>query len=174
MKANPGKKGSAALAAAAVVVLLLTQLVAAGVTRAGQDPTPPPPPTDTPSPPPPPTDTPTPTPPCLFVWIDDIEMSYQSQGAKYRAEATVTVVWGPSGPTGPYWPAEDATVYGSFSGATSDDVSGDTGADGRVTLVSSSLKGGGTWEFCVTDVEYDCHIYVAAFNVETCDSITAP
>ena len=65
-------------------------------------------------------------------------------------------------------------MYGTFSGATNDSVSGLTGANGNVTLVSSNKKNGGTWTFCVDDVTKSGWTYDASANVETCDTITAP
>jgi hypothetical protein len=70
-------------------------------------------------------------------------------------------------------PVEGATVYGTFSGATSDSVSGVTGADGQMTLTSSNKKDGGTWQFCVDDVVKSGWTYDSEANVETCDYITA-
>jgi hypothetical protein len=63
-------------------------------------------------------------------------------------------------------------VDGEFSGATSDSVSEETGANGQVVFESS--KASGTWTFCVDDVRKLGWIYDADANVETCDSITAP
>jgi hypothetical protein len=95
-------------------------------------------------------------------------MSYQRAGRNYKAKATVPILDANSAPV------EGATVYGAFSGATSDSVSGVTGADGQVTLTSSNKKDGGTWTFCVDDVVKIGWTYDAGANFETCDSITAP
>jgi hypothetical protein len=95
-------------------------------------------------------------------------MSYQQAGRNYKAKATVTIVDANSAPV------EGATVYGTFSGATSEGVSGVTSADGQVTLTSSNKKDGGAWDFCVDDVVKSGWSYDSAANVETCDSITAP
>jgi len=65
-------------------------------------------------------------------------------------------------------------VYGTFSGVTSDSVSGVTGADGQVTLTSSNKKDGGTWTFCVDNVVKSGWTYDPNANVENCDDITAP
>jgi len=139
--------------------------------------TPVPPPTDTPVPPPTdtpggPTDTPVPptdTPePGGVMHVGDIAMSFQQTGKNYKAQATVTILDAADAPVG------SATVYGTFSGATDDSVSGDTGADGTVTLTSSRKKDGGTWTFCVDDVVRSGWTYDPAANVETCDTITAP
>lgn len=116
-----------------------------------------------------PVPTPTPTPGSGGVMhVSDIAMSYSNAGPNYYAIATVTIVDAGNAPV------EGAAVYGTFSGATSDSVSGVTGADGKVTLTSSKKKNGGTWTFCVEDVVKSGWTYDAGANVETCDSITAP
>jgi len=66
-------------------------------------------------------------------------MSYQQAGPSRSALATVTIVDANNAPV------SDAMVYGTFSGATNESVSGVTGADGQVTLTSSNKKDGGTW-----------------------------
>jgi hypothetical protein len=100
--------------------------------------------------------------------VDDIAMSYQQAGRNYKARATVTILDADSAPV------EGATVSGTFSGATSEGVSGVTGADGQVALTSSNKKDGGTWDFCVDDVVKSGWTYDLNANVKTCDSITAP
>jgi hypothetical protein len=102
------------------------------------------------------------------IHVDDIAMSYQQAGRNYKAKATVTILDANSAPV------EGATVYGTFSGATNDSVSGVTGADGKVTLTSSNKKDGGAWDFCVDDVVKSGWSYDSAANVENCDEITAP
>jgi hypothetical protein len=100
--------------------------------------------------------------------VGDIAMSYAAQGPFYRAVATVTILDEADAPV------DTATVYGEFTGATTDSVSDDTTGDGTVTLQSSKVKDGGTWDFCVTDVVKAGWTYNAAANVETCDTVTAP
>jgi hypothetical protein len=125
-------------------------------------PTPTPGPTDTPAPP---TDTPMPQ----YMHVGDIAMSSQSlPGNRYKAVATVTILDAGDQPVG------TATVYGEFTGATTDSVDGDTAGDGTVTLESSNKKNGGTWTFCVTDVAKSGWTYDDTANVETCDQITCP
>jgi len=66
-----------------------------------------------------------------------------------KAIAAVTVVDGSDNPV------EGATVYGQWSGATSDADSGITGSDGKVELESDEVKSpssGTTFTFAVTDV----------------------
>jgi hypothetical protein len=112
---------------------------------------------------------PPPTPvPAGEVHVQDIAMSFQKAGVNYKAVAVVTIVDAQDAPL------EEATVSGTFSGATGDTVSGVTGAGGQVTLLSSTCKYGGTWTFCVDGIAKDGWSYDAAANVETCDSITAP
>jgi hypothetical protein len=118
-------------------------------------------PTGTPEPP---TDTPEPQ----AMHVGDIAMSFNKAGVNYSALATVTILDAGDQSVG------TATVYGQFTGATTDDVNGDTAGDGTVTLESSNKKNGGTWTFCVTDVVKSGWVYDDAANVETCDQITCP
>jgi hypothetical protein len=136
-----------------------------------------PPPTDTPAPPPTdtpepgPTDTPAPatdTPEPGVMHVGDIAMSCSQQGPFYKSVATVTILDVDD------QPVDLATVFGTFSGATSDSVSGDTGDDGAVALESSKVKNGGTWTFTVDDVVKSGWTYDTNANVETSDSITCP
>ncbi len=115
-----------------------------------------------------PTPTATATPGGGVMHVDDIAMSYQQAGKNYKAKATVPILDANSAPV------EGATVYGTFSGATNESVSGVTGADGQVTLTSSNKKDGGTWQFCVDDVVKSGWTYDLEANVENCDSITTP
>jgi hypothetical protein len=127
-----------------------------------------PPPTETPGGP---TDTPVPptdTPEPQAMHVGDIAMSCSQQAVFHRAVATVTILDASD------QPVDTATVYGSFTGATSDSVSGDTGGDGTVALESSKIKNGGTWTFTVDDVVKSGWTYDEGANVETSDSITCP
>jgi hypothetical protein len=114
-----------------------------------------------------PTPTATATPGGDVMHVDNIAMSYQQAGRNYKAKATVTILDANSAPV------EGAIVYGIFSGATSDSVSGVTSADGQMTLTSSNKKDGGNWQFCVDDVVKSGWTYDSEANVETCDYITA-
>jgi len=112
---------------------------------------------------------PTPTPvPGGALHVSNIAMSSQKTGQNYKALATVTIVDAANAPVA------GASVSGTFSGATSNTVSGATGTNGNVTLTSGSKKNGGTWTFCVDDVTKSGWTYDSAANIETCDSITAP
>ncbi|MBN1796198.1 MAG: discoidin domain-containing protein [Sedimentisphaerales bacterium] len=102
------------------------------------------------------------------MYVSDIAMSYKAAGPNYSGLATVTI----RDETAGY--VDGATVYGDWSGATTQSVSGTTGADGTVTFESSKVRNGGTFTFCVTDVVKSGYIYNSSLNVETCDSITAP
>jgi hypothetical protein len=134
----------------------------------------PPPPTDTPAPtntPGGPTDTPVPptdTPETQAMHVGDIAMGCGNLGVNHFATATVTILDASDQPVG------TATVYGTFSGATSDSVSDDTAGDGTVTLQSSNKKNGGSWTFTVDDVVKSGWFYDSGANVETSDSITCP
>jgi len=72
------------------------------------------------------------------------------------------------------FPLEGATVYGHWSGATSDSDTGVTGADGTVSLESDKVKnvpGETTFTFTVDNVSKDGWTYDASANVESSDSI---
>jgi hypothetical protein len=137
----------------------------------------PPPPTDTPAPPtdtpePQPTDTPggpTDTPePGGVMHVGDITMGCASQAVFHWATATVTILDASDQPVG------TATVYGSFSGASSSSESDDTAGDGTVSFDATKVKNGGTWTFTVDDVVKSGWTYDEGSNVETSDSITCP
>ena len=100
--------------------------------------------------------------------VSDITMSFQKTGSTYKAKAAVTIGDANNQPVG------SAMVTGAFSGATTDNVSGTTGANGLVTLTSSGKRGGGTWTFCVSGVTRSGWTYDASANIETCGTITAP
>lgn len=68
-------------------------------------------------------------------------------------------------------PVNGATVTGTFTGSFNETVSGQTGADGVVTLVTSaSAKGSLVVDFCVDDVMSPDLAYDAAGNTLTCTS----
>jgi hypothetical protein len=70
---------------------------------------------------------------------------------------------------------DGATVTGDWSGATSETgAQGETGQDGKVTLESKAVKGGGTFTFTVTDVSATGYTYNESLNVMDSNSITAP
>jgi peptidoglycan/xylan/chitin deacetylase (PgdA/CDA1 family) len=100
--------------------------------------------------------------------VSNIEISYSQQAVFYRAHAVVTIVDEGNAPV------EGATVYGSWSGAYSEDVSGTTDANGAVTFTSGKVKYGGTFTFTITNVEKVNWTYDPAQNVETSDTITCP
>ena len=104
------------------------------------------------------------------VYVYDIDMSwYESKSQYYVATATV---WIKNVATDDI---EGATVYGEWSGATTKgDEEGDTGGNGKITLESDRVKGGGNYIFTVTDVSASGYTYNSALNNETSDSVTAP
>lgn len=103
------------------------------------------------------------------MFVNDITMSsYSPKSNYYAARATV---WIKDQNTAN---VSGAAVTGSWSGATTGSSSGNTGADGKVTLESKSVKGGGTFTFTVTNVSATGYTYNPSLNVETSDSITAP
>ena len=96
-----------------------------------------------------------------------IEMSLQTRGANVNAVATVTIVDADGNPV------EGATVYGQWSGLTSDSDSGVTDASGKVALSSDRVRNvRGTFTFTVTDVTKDGWAYDPSANVERSDSIS--
>ncbi|MBU4305136.1 MAG: S8 family serine peptidase [Candidatus Omnitrophica bacterium] len=105
--------------------------------------------------------------------VADIAMRLSTRAAGKnrftKALATVTVVDANGNPE------EGATVYGSWSNATSDTDTGVTDTAGKVTLESNEVKNarnGTTYVFSVDNiVKPDC-IYEPAGNEETSDSIT--
>ncbi len=110
-------------------------------------------------------------------------VNYQSAGAKMHisnmdmrvvkalklAKATVSVVDANNAPVG------TATVYGQWSGATSDSDSGATNQLGKVTFNSdkvAQIPAGTTFTFCVTNVDKTGYTYDSSANAGTCDSVT--
>jgi hypothetical protein len=100
--------------------------------------------------------------------VGDITMGCASQAVFHWATATVTILDAAD------QPVDVATVYGTFSGASSSSVSGDTAGDGTVSFDADKVKNGGTWTFTVDDVVKSGWTYDAGANVETSDSITCP
>lgn len=84
------------------------------------------------------------------------------QGNK-RGTATVTIHDSQESPVG------GATVTGTFSGTFNETVSGQTGSDGTVTLVTTgTARGGVTVNLCVDDVTHTSLSYDATQNDMTC------
>ena len=105
--------------------------------------------------------------------VGDILMSgncttYRGPNAWCKAAATVAIL--DSSGSG----VADATVFGSWSGAYTADVSGITGNDGKVTFGTNLVKGGGTFTFTVNDVTKEGWVYDSTANVETSDTIILP
>ena len=105
------------------------------------------------------------------IYVYDIAMGgYESKTNYYCATATVWIKDSPGGND-----IEGATVYGSWSGATKKgDDEMDTGSNGKATLTSDDVKGGGTFTFTVTDVTATGYTYNSSLNNEDYDSITLP
>jgi hypothetical protein len=109
--------------------------------------------------------------PTVDMYVNDITMSsYSPKSNFYTARATV---WIKDNST-PSQNVVGATVSGNWSGATGGSSSGNTGADGKVTLESKSVKGGGTFTFTVTNVAATGYTYNPSLNIKTSGSITAP
>ncbi|MBA7671773.1 hypothetical protein ES703_79936 [subsurface metagenome] len=72
-------------------------------------------------------------------------------------------------------PVEGVTVYGQWSGLTSDSDSGITDASGEVALTSDRVKNGSCiFTFTIDNLEKSGWEYNPSSNEETSDSITAP
>jgi serine protease len=99
------------------------------------------------------------------MFVSAITMSSKKTGSNRSAVAVVTIM----DTTGN--PVSGATVYGTWSGATSGSVSGTTGSNGTVSFESARIKKSGMFVFTVTDVTKSGFIYDPSQNVETSDSI---
>ncbi|MEW6327440.1 MAG: S8 family serine peptidase [Thermodesulfobacteriota bacterium] len=103
--------------------------------------------------------------------VASIDMRLKIAGINTSALATVTIV------DAGKQPVEGATVYGSWSGATSDADSAITGVNGQITVESNRVKrasSGTTFTFTVDNVVKDGWTYNSGANVETSDSIRVP
>jgi len=107
--------------------------------------------------------------------VDSIEMSLSERTAGRnvftKAVATVTIVDASGNPV------EGATVYGTWSDATSDIDSGVTDSFGEVTLSSDGAKNassGTIFTFTVDNVVKSGWDYDSAANIKTSNKITVP
>lgn len=106
----------------------------------------------------------------MHVLAIDMALSTRTAGRNKftKALATITIVDASGNPV------EGATVYGSWSDATTDTDSGVTDSEGKVTLVSDEVKNppsGTTFTFTVDDVVKSGWTYDPSGNKETSDSI---
>jgi len=99
------------------------------------------------------------------IYVHDIAMATTKVGPNYIGQATVWIkaVGGAD--------IEGATVYGTWSGTVSGPSQGVTLQDGKITLESPSIKGGGTFTFTITSVVKTGYTYNPALNNETSDTI---
>ncbi len=103
--------------------------------------------------------------------VTSILMGFKITRLNTAATARVTVV-NESGS-----PVSGATVYGHWSGATTDTDSGVTNSSGQVTLQSNYLKkaqSGTTFTFTVDNVVLSGSSYDPTANAETSDTIIVP
>jgi len=101
--------------------------------------------------------------------VDSIEMSLEKRGVNVNAVAIVAIVDANNNPVA------GATVDGSWDGTTSDDDTGTTDAEGRVTLRSDKVKrpeSGTNFTFTVDNVFLDEWAYNQTANEETSNDIT--
>jgi serine protease len=107
----------------------------------------------------------------LGLHVANIDMTLKTAGINTCALATVTIVDAGNSPV------EGVTVYGSWSGATSDTDTGATDGNGQVTVESDKVKRAAaseTFTFTVEAVTKDGWTYKPVDNVETSDSIAVP
>jgi len=100
--------------------------------------------------------------------VSAIDMSLKEAGPNVNAIAVVTIVDASGAPV------SGATVYGHWSGATSDSDSGITDDNGQVTFKSDRVKNpspGTAFTFTVDNVAKEGWTYDESANVETSDSI---
>ena len=112
---------------------------------------------------------PDPPPAIGIMHVSIIDMSLKKVAINVNAIAIVTIVDANAKPVG------GATVYGHWSGATSDVDSGVTNASGIVSLESNKVKKpkrGTTFTFTVDDVTKVGWTYEPGANIETSDSKT--
>lgn len=124
-------------------------------------------PTHTPTPTPTntPTLTPTPTPvPALHVEYVTVQAQKKSGQNKYRGYSQVKVV-DQNGQA-----VNGATVYGVWSGPSSETENGNTNSSGTINEYSGYFSSKGPFQYCVTNITKSGYIYDAGANVETCDS----
>ena len=100
------------------------------------------------------------------IFVEDITMTIEKKGKKYRATAVVTIMDTNAAPVA------DATVYITWSGVFSGTDSGVTGPDGTVTFSSPLLKVPCPITFTVVNVTHPTLIYNPALNKVT--SVTIP
>jgi len=111
-----------------------------------------------------------------IMYVDNIEMSYETQGYFFYRQARGLATVSISDTEG--YPVENADVSGTWSDATSDTDSGLTGAAGQITLKSDWVWvgwwGRPTFTFTVDDVSKTGWSYDSGLNNETSDTIRYP
>lgn len=131
--------------------------VGGNCTYGGEQPTPTP--TATPTPTPTPTATPTPS-PGGTVHVGDLDGVKDLKGKSGRWEAFVTVTIHDENHNS----VANATVYGTWSGDATGNVSGTTGSDGTITFSTGNMSGGTSVTFTVDNVTHDTLAYDATAN----------
>ena len=104
----------------------------------------------------------------LTMHVAALDMKLITRGPNYAGRVTVRMVDGND------MPVVGASIHGSWSGATSSDVSGSTDGTGEVSFTSPQTKDGGTFTFTVNNVEEPDYVYVRDEDLETSDSISSP
>jgi len=110
------------------------------------------------------------TPPSQKMHVSNIDMTTETKSAGpnifTKAIATVTIMDSLNNPV------SSATVYGQWSGLTTNSDQGTTDGTGKVSIESDQVKNACDWyKFCVTDAAKTGWTYEPDKNVETCDSV---
>ncbi len=100
--------------------------------------------------------------------VADLAGSVAARGnsSQWAMTVIVTVV------NGSGLPVSGATVTGAWSGAVTGSATGTTGADGKVTLLSSNSKTGTSITFTVTSITHSSFTYDPGANAETSITVT--
>ncbi len=96
--------------------------------------------------------------PSKRVWVSDMQAALESRGKLNIARVTVFVV------DADFNPVAGALVRGAWSGLVSGDVTGTTGSDGSVSLISKQTNKKGVITFTVSDVSFPGHTYDPTMN----------
>ncbi len=104
------------------------------------------------------------------MYVQSIITGTQSAGKGSKLGTATVTIYDDSGTA-----VSGATVTGTFSGSFNETVSGTTGSDGTVILVTNgTAKGNVTVNFCVDNLTQSSLVYDPTQNVITCTGVGAP